>query len=192
MAKKDSKLLSKIVMLLFLVMIVLGFTVPGFIDGETDPYAYAEPRVCVNDADCYLTCEGTPQPVLCSQNLCIRNSCSEGNYYPLNTNPLSFTLSLEIENEIKSLSANVQNLFITFDANKVNIFSNGLNLNQVLDKAGIAMNSQCVRVDAINYCTNAENKLQMFINSEESYQFIGYIPKEGDTITIKYISTLES
>lgn len=173
-------------MLGFLIMIVLGFTIPGFIGNEDDPLAtYVEARVCQTDTDCYLTCDGTPQPILCSQNLCIQNSCEEANYYPLNPDPLSFSLTLSIENETIALQSNPQNLFVTFDDNEVNLFSNGLNLNQVLDKAGMAMNTQCIQTNQL-YCTNLEQTLDLSINGEKSYDFIGYVPKEGDEIEITY------
>ena len=167
-------------------MVVLGFTIPGFIGQEDDPLAsYVEERVCQSDFDCYLTCDDVAKPILCSQNLCTQNSCDEANYYLLNTDPITFSLTLTIENETLPLQSNPQNLFVTIANEKINLFSDGLNLNQVLDKAGMAMNTQCIQTNQL-YCTNLEQKLQLFIDGEESYDFIGYIPKEGDEIEIKY------
>ena len=72
MGKKDKKLFSKILLILFLLMIVLGFTLPGFLEFDEETQ-YIEPRICQNDADCYLMCEDIPVEVLCSQNLCQKN-----------------------------------------------------------------------------------------------------------------------
>ena len=81
--RKKSQRVYKIGMLVLLALIVLGFTIPGFIDptGE-DQQVNVEPRLCQSDADCYLLCDDVPEQVLCSQNMCVRNSCQEYDLYP--------------------------------------------------------------------------------------------------------------
>ena len=173
-------------MLGFLVMIVLGFTVPGFIQNNNSVAEYVEPRLCQTDSDCYLTCFGEPQAVLCLQNLCLRNSCTEIEYYPLQQQLLTFTLEVNIEGAQQQLTGNSQDIFITLADNQVSLFSPGLNLNHILDKVSMAMNTQCIQVSGTNYCSDGEKRLTLTINGADSQQFTGYIPKQNDVVEIEY------
>ena len=181
----------KIGMLLFLAMIVLGFTVPLFNLGGTSPGQQqhaAEPRLCQNDADCYLTCADTPLEVVCFQNLCQQNSCAEAAQYPYTTTPLTFQLHVNVNESITPLSArsNPKDLFVKFTDNAVQVFSREFSLHLILHKAAIQFTPQCLILDSRTYCEDEKNSLLLNVNGQESYLFGDYIPKEGDVVEISY------
>ena len=126
MRKKKEKLFSKIIIVLFLIMIAVGFMIPGSIDSNNDSQGYVEPRICQVDVDCYLICEDKPVKVLCSQNLCVQNTCEEGNYYSFNDNPLSFELVVEGNGTSLDLIGKDEDLFVKFSGNQVSLYSSGL------------------------------------------------------------------
>ncbi len=104
-------------MLAFLVMLVIGFTVPLFQLDNQNPASTntAEPRLCQSDADCYLLCEQQPVAVLCSENLCIRNGCEEYSLYPYSENPITFQLKVLLRGEERELQKVQQgDLFVEF------------------------------------------------------------------------------
>lgn len=184
MAKKE-KLFSKVVMLVFLVLIVLGFTVPGFIDSEEPTQRVnTNERLCQTDADCYLICDDTPLKVLCSENLCQQNNCEENGYYQFIDEAINFELSIKVDNkEIDLTERAVEgNMFVNFENNNVKIFSEGTSLVQVLEKVNIDL-SQCLVIDEESYC---DEGLKVFVNNEQSYKFTTYVPQEGDLINIVY------
>ena len=181
----------KIGMLLFLAMIVLGFTVPLFNLGGTSPGQQqqpAEPRLCQNDADCYLTCADRPLEVLCSQNLCQQNSCGEVAQYPYSTTPLTFQLHVNVNESITPLSArsNPKDLFVKFIDNAVQVFSLEFPLHLILQKAAIQFTPQCLILDSHTYCEDEKNSLLLTVNGQESYLFGDYTPKAGDVVEISY------
>jgi len=179
---KTGKLLSKVVMIVFLVLLVLGFTIPGVINFSTgDGNSAAEPRLCSRDADCYLICDNEPVAVLCSQNLCLQNSCEEDSYYQYNPDPLTFTLS--VQNVSLEERGNSQNFFVKFNVNIVQLFTARLVLYQVLEKAGITLDTQCLTFDGEKYCGD---KVEMMVNGENSTLYGNYVPEEGDVVEIRY------
>src|SRR3989338_6238870 len=117
MKQKKQQRFRQIAMIIFLVLIVLGFTITGFLNPPDSVVQIAEPRLCHTDVDCYLFCDETPKEVLCSQNLCQQNSCEEASYYAFKETPLQFSLMVELENETLSLQnrSSSQNLFVTFN-----------------------------------------------------------------------------
>jgi hypothetical protein len=163
---KDKKLFSKILLILFLIMIVLGFTLPGFLEFD-DENQYVEPKICQTDADCYLMCDDNPIEVLCSQNLCQQNSCTEGSYYTYTEEAVTFSLEVEIDDELIDLDnqSNDKDIFVKFD-NDVKLYSS-LNINHVLEKLGL------------------NSKFNLFVNDEESYDYT-YLPQEGDKVMVVY------
>ena len=96
---KTEKLFSKIFMVVFLVMLILGFTIPGFLNsGNSNPQvSQVEPRLCTTDSDCYLICDDKPIASLCFKNLCQQNGCSEYSLYPYQNSPLTFGLKVDVE-----------------------------------------------------------------------------------------------
>lgn len=170
MRKKKEKLFSKIVVIVFLVMIAIGFMVPGSINSDDDSPGYVEPRICQVDADCYLICEDVPVKVLCSQNLCIQNSCSEGNYYPFNSNPLTF--ELVVEKDDFDLIGKDEDLFVKFSNGVVRLYSSGLSLGHVLEKVGLSIDSSLADV---------------FVNGEKNYAYSEFVPEEGDVVKVVYL-----
>jgi hypothetical protein len=196
---KTEKLFSKIVMVIFLVMIVLGFTVPGFIGNQdqTSNTAQVEPRLCRSDAECYLNCEEGAVPVICLQNLCIQNECGYS-YYDYNKNNLiSFKLDVTVDvGSINNSNVTVielsqrsdsQNFFITFNEDSVSLFSSKLSLNHVFDKVNLAMNEECLQVGKELYCTNDNYFLSMHVNGNESSEYGNYLPQNDDEVSISYL-----
>jgi len=100
-----SKKFSKVVMIIFLGLIVIGFTVPGilYLNPTQASPGSAEPRICQTDSDCYLMCNEQPVNVLCTQNLCQQNSCTETSPYPYSTQPVRFQLAIVLNDTPISL-----------------------------------------------------------------------------------------
>ena len=164
MAKKKfitKKLLSQAMMFLFLLMIVLGFTI--HLDNSSSNGAYVEPRVCRHDTDCYLVCNGEVIKVLCYNNLCQMNSCEQTNFYPYNEEAMTITLEgINLTNYQSD-----HNIFVKFkENNQVKLHTSGLYLDMILEKTGSKQ---------IN---------EMYVNGNQSFAFTNYLPQDGDMITI--------
>src|SRR3989338_5061445 len=132
---KTEKLFSKIIMIVFLVLIVLGFTIPGFINNPNPGAAQSkvEPRLCKSDADCYLTCDNQPWRALCWQNLCQQNECGPS-YFEYDVEPaVEFKLEVETKNKIiLTERTNSQNFFVEFlDGDRVKTHSPRLSLEMI-------------------------------------------------------------
>ncbi len=176
----SEKLFSKVIIIVFLVMLVLGFVVPGVLNNtSSDPGT--EPRMCAADADCYLLCDDQPVNVLCLQNLCLVNSCEEKSYYEYRQNPVSFTLN--IKNVTLEKQSNERNLFVKFKGNEVQVFTSKLSLYHILEKAKFILDTQCLTFDKKQYCGS---DLRMNVNGNVSTAYGNYIPQDGDVIEIEY------
>lgn len=177
-------------MLAFLVMIVLGFSVPLFnLGGNADQEAAppAQPRLCQNDAECYLMCDNKPVEILCQQNLCVQNACGEFNLYPYAQPPEEIALSITINDAPVMLkNRKEQDLFVRFDGKVAQLHTPGLSLATILEKAGIIFAEQCLTVDGTKYCADADSELEVLVNGEKTYLFERYVPKEGEEINIEY------
>ena len=178
--KKTEKLFSKVVIILFLVMLVLGFVVPGILNNSSDP-AVVESRMCNTDADCYLLCEDQPVNVLCLQNLCLVNSCEEKSYYEYDPNPISFTVN--IENVTLEERSSEKDIFVKYKGNGVQVFTSKLPLYYILEKTNLILDTQCLTFDKKQYCSS---DLHMTVNETDSTAFGNYIPQQGDVIEIEY------
>ena len=174
------KLFSKVVTVIFLVLLVLGFVVPSILNNSSSE-AGVEPRICTTDADCYLLCEDQPVNVLCVQNLCAINSCEEQNYYEFSQNSVSF--SLNIKNITLEERSNDRNILVQFNGNEVQSFSPKLSLYLILEKANIILYTQCLTFDLKQYCSS---ELDMKVNGNNSTAFGNYIPNQGDVIELNY------
>jgi len=178
---KTEKLFSKVIIIVFLVLLILGFVVPGILNSSSSDSTKTEPRVCSSDADCYLSCDSEPQTVLCLQNLCLINSCQEKSYYQYIPTPISFTLS--IENVTLQNRSNDKDFFVKFNGNKVQVFTAKFSLYHILEKARIIFDTQCLTFDQNQHCSK---ELMMEINGQNSTVFGNYIPQEGDVIKVSY------
>jgi len=180
-------------MIAFLVLIVVGFTVPAFLNApEETTSSYAEPRLCREDTDCTLLCNDEPVPVLCSQNLCQMNSCNEYNLYEFQETPLSFTVQIRLNNETYSLAERISqnNYFVTVKQNKnedtVSIYSKAMSLGQIFEKANIYFDENCFTIDSSSYCKNSKYNLTFTVNDHEDYTYNQFLPLDGDEISIVY------
>src|SRR3989344_9442428 len=126
---KTEKLFSKIIIIIFLVMLVLGFVVPSVLNNTSSDQG-VESRMCTTDVDCYLFCEDQPVNVLCLQNLCLVNSCEEKSYYEYDQNPISFTV--HIENVTLEERSSEKDIFVKYDGNEVQVFTSKLPLYYIL------------------------------------------------------------
>ena len=78
------------------------------------------------------------------------------------------------------------NFFVKYNKDQIQLFSTGLNLNQVLEKINARLNGQCLYLNKENYCTNEKNKLVILANGNETYASGEFLPLEGDKIRIVY------
>jgi len=193
MAKKRWESLSKAGMLIFMIMIVLGFMLPGFLDigeEENNGQQIVEPRLCNQDSDCYLTCDDLPIKVLCMQNLCQQNSCNEYVQYPFTEPPISFSLTIEAEGKEIKLNErlNLADFFVKFndETSDLEIYSSKLDLGNILEKLNIDFDGECMVLGSKNYCQSEGLNLEFKVNGEKSYSYENYLPKEGDKIGIIY------
>jgi hypothetical protein len=162
---KDKKLFSKILLILLMIMIAAGFTIP-MLDFEDQVYA-VEPRICQLDSDCYLVCEDSPLKVLCSQNMCAQNDCNENPYYPFYDESVEFSFKVIDSSEVLLLS--YDDIFINFNTEKVKFFSRGMSLNHLYERIGL---------NDLNYL--------LYINGEERFVGADYVPEQGDEILLDY------
>ena len=188
MAKKKWENISKAGMLIFMILIVLGFMLPGFLDvGDGENQKTIEPRLCNQDSDCYLTCEDLPIKVLCIKNLCQQNNCDEYVQYPY-ADFLSFSLTIKAEGEEIELKERINpaDLFVKFSEEEIKIYSPKLKIGDVLEKLNIDFNGKCMVIDSKNYCQSEGLDLEFLVNGEKSYAYENYQPKKGDLIEIVY------
>ncbi|MBU0469875.1 MAG: hypothetical protein KKA62_05510 [Nanoarchaeota archaeon] len=172
----------KIATLIFLGMMVIGFSVPGFLDINNEAKTI-EPRVCQADADCYLLCADKPKTVLCLNNLCQTNSCEEDSFYELEE-PIVFFMGLALENEKQDLEnrSDSRDIFVKFNGDAIRVYNSNLNLGHILEKVGMTFQNECLVVDEEKYCDG-----KMRVNGTDTYSFKNYKPKERDMAEILFL-----
>jgi len=173
MKQQRKQLLSKILLLALTIMIVIGFTLPTFLNNEPQTQQ-AERRICQTDSDCYLMCgeeQNQPVSVICTENLCQQNSCEEWTPYPYQAEPVAF--ELKIENLNLKNSSQAKDLFVKFEGSQVKVFTAGLSLERILEK--------------LDY-TFVGEQLELNINGDTSSYYGGYVPQQGDKIEIKTVT----
>ena len=173
MKKKKEKLFGKIVLYVILFMVVIGFTLPSFMDDEPQQ----QTRICKSDTDCYMECE-EPQPGLCYLNICQQNSCGEGIYQQT---PKQVELEINVNGEKLDLRSYFVpgNFFATFDQDSFQVYAD-LNLNHVLDKLQMSVNSECISIRQQLTCGD----LEMTVNGEVNYAYGDYVFTDEDKIVI--------
>ncbi len=180
----------KIGTLIFLAMMVIGFSIPAFLDPTAREAAVQQPnqKLCQTDADCYLLCDDKPVEILCSQNLCLHDSCGQNVYYRFTEIPLTFSLHIEVDEASITLGErnNPGNVFVRFKDDTIQVFSFGLSLRHILEKAGILLSSECLAVDGKQYCNDDTKRLQIMVNGNESSLYEKYVPQESDSVEIVY------
>lgn len=175
-----NKRISQVGMIFFLLLIVAGFSIPGFIDSEK-PIQY-EPRICKVDNDCTLLCDNEQLLVMCLQNLCQQDTCKQESFYPFIEKPIQFKLDLQINNTKINLNerSNSGNTFVSFNNQQVFLFTKDLSLNNILEKVNILIENSCVIIDNKKICS--ENPYIIQVNNINKTEI--YYPKQDDIIKI--------
>ena len=183
-ARKE--LWKKISLIFFLFLLILGFTIPGFLPEKAVSEQPFSPKICQTDSDCTLSCQGQQTLTYCFQNLCQRNDCEVKDFYPFQPLPKTFTLQVDIEGQPLDLPSRQQegNLFVRFHEEKVDLFTTRLTLQQVLEKVNLQLQGGCLTVDGVSYCGEGKKELSVRVNGKEQSEF--YPPQEGDGVEITY------
>ncbi len=181
--------IKKILLIVILLMTVIGFTLPGFFNLDEQPLPQEEQRLCQYDQDCSLLCDGRTVKILCLQNLCQQNSCTDRVVFPYQEEPLRFSLAIEISNGPLQMQnrSDSGDYFVQFSEDTVQVFTPYLSLQQILEKAALKLTDRCLEGDGSSWCTSPLQELSIFVNGNKSYQAEQYVPKEGDVIEIHYL-----
>ena len=189
MKKKNT--LRKVLMYVILIMIAVGFTIPGFLELGNEQEQAAAKRICRSDADCYLVCNKKPQAVLCYQNLCQQNSCTEIAYYPYETakNKVNFAVSIDGKKmDLKKTFEELQlkNFFVQFQESSFVSLAPSLDLNMVLEKLNSKIVDKCLTWGNQSYCGDNNKTLKMSVNGNISYSYGNYVFQNNDRISLDY------
>ncbi len=184
-----SEKIRKGVVITFLVMLVIGFVVPGFLNLDSSQET-PELRVCLSDQDCSLKCGSQQFKVLCSLNICQQNSCKEQPLYPYQETPLEFSFNLDLNGKVSApgLQSEVNDLFVKFSGDKVYSFSSFLPLSKILEKGQAIYDEKCFTLRGTNYCSEENSSLTLLVNDEPNLYGENYVPKAGDQVILKYTS----
>ncbi len=169
---ESKKRVTQVLMIVFLFLVVVGFTIPGFLNFGENNNKLVEPRICQSDADCYLMCgedQNEPVAVPCSQNLCLKNDCGEHSFYLYQSEPITFQLT--VANLSLEKLSNPSNVYVVFKDNQVKVFTGGFSLAQILERINFDFNKKVMNVS---------------INGEVSAYYPSYVPEEGDKIILTY------
>jgi len=187
------KLAKKYVNIIILVLIAAGFTLPGALyfggsDGGNNDEVDTNQRVCQVDAHCYLNCDEDLKSVLCDQNLCTVNNCEVESMYEFSLTPREIILDIAISEEDLILEDLVKegDFFVQLSGSKVQLYSENLNLNQILEKFNLGLIGNCLSVGGEFLCGDDEDQLILIINGEERFDSGYYVPADGDEISIIY------
>lgn len=176
----------KVGVYIFLALLIIGFSVPGLYYTQEEPIAQASQRLCQYDSDCYLLCDDTPVQVLCLQNLCQQNSCEQFSYYQYKTEPLTFTLTIVMDGSSLPLEAASQDSFVQFQGDQVHVFTRGLTIPFIVERAGMRLTEQCLYTKGNTYCQDDGHTLQLYLNGNNTLSLQDYIPYPDDVIAIVY------
>ncbi|MBI2573522.1 hypothetical protein HYV86_06675 [Candidatus Woesearchaeota archaeon] len=194
--RQHKQVLRQVVVITFLLLIVVGFTAPLILYSNDDPFAKkstaTQPRLCRSDADCSLSCDSsqTPLAVLCLQNYCMQNSCEEYNPYSYELVPIDLSLKASINGQEVNWNAVPGDSFVTLNNATtfpvVSVFTTGLTLADITSKLGLYMNQDCLFHAGVEYCSNENANLTVYINGNKSVSAERYIPIFGDKVEIAY------
>ncbi len=190
MASKSKITLRQVIVIIFLALIVIGFTAPLILYSIDDPFSNAptlvEPRLCKSDADCFLTCETGPLQVICLQNYCMQNSCDEFNPYAYTTQPVDFTLSATLTGQPVTWAMTPGDSFVQVNGDTVSVFTTDLTVRDVAGKLGLYfVDGGCLKYNGKDYCAIDGANLSITINGNIT-QTEQYVPVFGDDVEIVY------
>ncbi|MBI1968745.1 hypothetical protein HYS49_02440, partial [Candidatus Woesearchaeota archaeon] len=118
-------------------------------------------------------------------NLCQQNACDEFSPYPYSAEAQQATISVIVDGQkIPLKNAPEKDFFVTFSENKVRLFSSGISLQQVMEKAGMLLTQDCLTFNGTAYCTKEDRELQIIVNDAQVAPL--YPMKEGDVVKIEY------
>jgi len=187
--KVDFKKLSVIFLL---VLLVLGFTLPGiffFVGDDSSDYPGADDnlRVCSGDSDCTLVCDNSEQVVLCYRNTCQQNTCDGVSYIEYGSAETKVSLDITAGNETLDLSKHTSlfsdDLYVTFEDNQVVTHAEGLTLNHILDKLSMGLTTSCLIVGQNGLC-EPNGELNLIINGQTNDPYGEYVVQDGDELEI--------
>ena len=188
---KKKQTFRKVLMYVILIMIAVGFTIPGFLELGNEQEQAATKRICRSDADCYLVCNEKPQAALCYQNLCQQNSCKEIAYYPFQKakNQVKFAVSIDgkkmnLKERFDELQ--LKNFFVQFQEASFVSLAPSLDLNMVLEKLNSKIVDKCLTWGNQTYCEGDNKTLKMWVNGNTSYSYGNYVFQNNDKIDLDY------
>ena len=68
----------------------------------------------------------------------------------------------------------------------LHIHAKGIPLWLFFESLGMKFNLECFEIDDKQFCNNENNRLRLFVNDIENYEFGNYVPKNLDKILITY------
>ena len=68
----------------------------------------------------------------------------------------------------------------------LHIHAKGIPLWLFFESLGMKFDSDCFKMDNKQFCNNENNRLRLFVNGMENYEFENYVPKNLDKILIIY------
>lgn len=187
---------QKVAVIVFLVFLVLGFTVPGifFVVQDEEPLpSPSQPQLvlCRSDADCTLTCAEQAVPVLCYRNTCQQARCDDvspvGSY---GSAEHTVTLRLEVGNQTIAVGDRFRETsnqsYVTLgDDGGFITHASALTLAHLLDKLQMGLNTDCLFLDGKAYCRD-KGELTLLINGQANAPYADYVVQDGDDLLIKY------
>ena len=189
----EKKTITKIAIFTFLIFIIIGFTAPiigsTFFDNKTEPTStlpeqLQNPKLCLQDSDCAITCNNQNEPIICIQNFCAKTACDQNPLFYYSYTPTTLTLNIKNSTTELPIITNQTTAFVTSKGNSLSVFSPDLPLFGVLEKVGVTFNQNCMIYFGTKYCQDETHSINLTVNGNSSQ--LGYVPTEGDKVVLSY------
>lgn len=188
---------KKYVLIALMAFIAIGFMLPGALyfgseAGSDSDYGNGEnDKICRFDTDCYLQCDDGLKTVMCNQNLCDINSCEQYQLFEYDPAGNSVEIKITIDGDELDLEDYLlftydENFFVEFLGFDVTVHTTGLTLNNVLERIGMSLDSNCLNIGEESYCRSNEFELTLNVNDEENFYYGDYTLTKGDIVEIIY------
>ncbi len=179
--------------LTLLILITLGFLIPGFIQPQEEPVNPSDVKVCSSDNDCYLTCDNKLTSVLCFRNICEIDSCESAPQYEFSEVPEDISIAITLEGEELNLNDRftqfgVGTFFVNFRQDGAELYTTRVPLGYILENVGIRIQNSCLIIDAQSYCEDelTQNTLRTKVNGQERFLSEDLLISRGDALTIDF------